>query len=141
MKEDILRLKQKIDAGAEYIVTQMFFDNQKYFDFVEQCVRRRRFIESTGSTTAVVASPPLHRMAVAATAAHESVAPFLVRQIRFARFFAAKLLHEFNDCQCLCHGHPGLMFQNKTLTSYPIYDVRTNPLIRLGYANESCFPN
>ena len=103
------------------------------FDFVEQCVRRRRFIESTGSTTAVVASPPLHRMAVAATAAHESVAPFLVRQIRFARFFAAKLLHEFNDCPCLCHGHPGLMFQNKTLTSYPIYDVRTNPLIRLCY--------
>ena len=37
MKEDIMRLKAKIDAGAEYIVTQMFFDNQKYFQFVDLC--------------------------------------------------------------------------------------------------------
>lgn len=37
MKMDLKYLKQKIDAGAEYIVTQMFFDNKKYFDFVKQC--------------------------------------------------------------------------------------------------------
>ena len=37
MQTDLSYLKDKIDAGAEYIVTQMFFDNKKYFDFEKQC--------------------------------------------------------------------------------------------------------
>jgi methylenetetrahydrofolate reductase (NADPH) len=34
LASDLRRLKEKIELGAEYVVTQMFFDNQKYFDFV-----------------------------------------------------------------------------------------------------------
>jgi methylenetetrahydrofolate reductase (NADPH) len=37
MDSDLKHLKAKVDAGAEYITTQMFFNNQKYFDFVTAC--------------------------------------------------------------------------------------------------------
>jgi methylenetetrahydrofolate reductase (NADPH) len=37
LQSDLLYAKQKVDAGAEYLVTQMFFDNQKYYDFVDKC--------------------------------------------------------------------------------------------------------
>ena len=37
IKTDLNYLKKKVDMGADYIVTQMFYDNQKYFDFVKRC--------------------------------------------------------------------------------------------------------
>ncbi len=37
MTTDLNYLKAKVDSGAQYIVTQMFFDNSKYFEFVDEC--------------------------------------------------------------------------------------------------------
>ena len=37
MKAEVRNAKAKVEAGAEYVVTQMFFDNQHYFRYVERC--------------------------------------------------------------------------------------------------------
>lgn len=47
LEEDIRYLKQKVDAGADFLVTQMFFDNRAYFDFVAR-------IEQAGINTPVL---------------------------------------------------------------------------------------
>ena len=37
LRTDVRRTKEKVDAGADYVVTQMFFDNRVYFDYLESC--------------------------------------------------------------------------------------------------------
>jgi len=39
LEDDILNLKKKIDAGADFAITQLFFDNKSYFDFMDKCAK------------------------------------------------------------------------------------------------------
>lgn len=39
LSEDRLHLKDKVDAGVDFLITQLFFDNRIYFDFVEKCAQ------------------------------------------------------------------------------------------------------
>ncbi|MCK4935884.1 MAG: methylenetetrahydrofolate reductase [NAD(P)H] [Elusimicrobiales bacterium] len=39
LKEDILNLKKKVDAGADFAITQLFFDNKSYFNFMDKCAQ------------------------------------------------------------------------------------------------------
>lgn len=48
LTRDIENLKEKIEAGAEYVITQLFFDNNHYFNFVERC-------RKAGITTPIIA--------------------------------------------------------------------------------------
>ena len=47
LKTDVKYVKEKIEAGAEYVVTQMFYDNKHYFEFVDLC-------KQTGITAPVI---------------------------------------------------------------------------------------
>ena len=37
LDSDLHYLKEKVDRGADYLISQMFFDNKKYFDFIKKC--------------------------------------------------------------------------------------------------------
>jgi len=39
LDQDIANLRRKVDAGADFIITQLFYDNHHYFDFLERCTK------------------------------------------------------------------------------------------------------
>ncbi len=82
LESDLRRLKDKVDAGADYIVTQMFFDNQKYFDFV---TKAREF----GITTPII--PGIKPIAVER---HLQILPQV-----FRLDLPDSLVHEIEKCK------------------------------------------
>ena len=79
---DLAHLRAKVDAGASYIVTQMFFDNRRYFDFVDR-------VREAGITVPVI--PGIKPLT---TLNHQSLLPKT-----FHIDFPAELVSEWERCR------------------------------------------
>ena len=110
MAYDIDRLKEKVNAGADYIVTQMFFENNAYFDFVKQC--RNAGIEVPIVPGLKILTTPRHLTMLPRTF-HLSIPEELVNEVTSRPDHAADIGIEWAVGQCrelLDSGIPGLHF-------------------------------
>jgi methylenetetrahydrofolate reductase (NADPH) len=79
---DVRKVKDKIDCGAHYVVTQMFFDNQNYFRYCEVC--REQGIKAPVIPGLKILSSPKHLTSVPRTF-HVDIPPALADEILAAK--------------------------------------------------------
>jgi methylenetetrahydrofolate reductase (NADPH) len=112
MESDLAVLKQKADAGAAYAVTQMFFDNAKYFSFVERA-------RAMGITIPIIPGiKPMHRLSqlnVLPKTFHVDLPAELVSEVLKCKDEAsvAQVGREWGIAQCrelMQHGVPSIHF-------------------------------
>lgn len=110
LKTDIQRLKEKVDAGAQYVVTQMFFDNEAYFAFVKRC-------RDAGITVPILPGLKLleHERQLASLPRnfHVNVPEPLADEVLAAPKHAAEIGKRWGRRQVedlIAHGVPGLHF-------------------------------
>ena len=63
-EEDIDNLKRKVDAGADFLVTQMFFDNNAFYSFRDLCVRKGINVPITAGLMPLTNAKQIERMCV-----------------------------------------------------------------------------
>lgn len=121
LKLDVANLKRKVDAGADYVVTQMFFDNQKYFDFVAECraaginvpiipgikvlksvpqlksVPKNFYIDLPNALVDEVNASPGHAAEIGSRWAQRQVADLLSKGVPAVHFYV------LNDVQCIAN--------------------------------------
>ena len=64
MEEDIENLKRKVDAGADFLVTQMFFDCNAFYDFRDKCVAKGINVPITAGIMPLTNAAQIERMCV-----------------------------------------------------------------------------
>ena len=63
-EEDIDNLKRKVDAGADFLVTQMFFDNNAFYSFRDMCVKKGINVPITAGLMPLTNAKQIERMCV-----------------------------------------------------------------------------
>lgn len=119
---DIAYARMKVEAGARYLVTQMFFDNAKYFNFVERC--RKAGIDAP-IVPGIKPITKLRQMTLLPKAFHIDIPEPLARELRGcstdAQAAACGVEWAAGQCRELMdHGVPGLHFY----THYAAESVR-----------------
>lgn len=109
---DIANLKRKVDAGAEFLVTQLFFDNKVYFKFVEQCRRVGINVPIVPGIMPITQLKQIERFTQMAGCA---IPPALVEDLNAAKnpedLLRASIEHSARQCiELLEKGAPGLHF-------------------------------
>ncbi len=61
-KSDLLHLKEKVDCGAEHLISQLFFDNELFYDFLERCDLMGINVPIEAGIMPVVNEAQIHRM-------------------------------------------------------------------------------
>lgn len=112
MDSDIYYLKQKVKNGASYLVTQMFFDNQKYFDFVDRCRREGINVPVIPGIKPIV---KLNQLTVLPRVFRSDIPEDFAKELRKCRTDreAAEVGVEWCTAQCrelIAHGVPQLHF-------------------------------
>lgn len=112
LESDLRYAKMKVDAGAQYLVTQMFFDNQKYYGFVERCRAEGISVPIIPGIKPIVLC---NQLTVLPRVFRSDIPEALASELRKATTDAeaAAIGTEWCIVQCrdlLAHGVPGLHF-------------------------------
>ena len=107
---DISHLKAKIDAGGEYVITQLFFDNRHYFSFVERCRKAGINVPILAGIMPIVSHKQINKMTEICGA---TIPPELSTRLEKNPADVEKIGVEYAISQCrslLKSGVPGLHF-------------------------------
>jgi len=119
IETDIINLKKKVDAGADYIITQMFFDNRVYYDFVDKCRAAGIFVpiipglKPLSTEKQLTALPEAFSLNIPLELSSEISGAFKVLPIDKAREAAYAIGTEWCARQCadlIAHGVPAVHF-------------------------------
>ena len=113
MDADIARLKEKVDAGASFVITQLFFDNSHYYSFVKKCAEAGINVPIVPGIMPVTSYKQLNRFAEMCGCLIPAQMASDLEKIKddTAAVAAHGVEHALRQCrQLLEHGVPGIHF-------------------------------